>query len=64
MPPLTVVPNFNVLKGDLHSQGSGVEGVVSTFAFQGLPEAFFHGIIITTFNTTHTDLHLSLFQQR
>jgi hypothetical protein len=64
MPPLTFVPNLNVVKDGQSSEDSRLEGVVSIFAFQGSPEALFHSIIEAAPNTTHTDLHLSLLQQR
>ena len=62
MPPLTIVPNLNVLKDGLASQGSRLESVIRTFALQGCPEAlFFHGVVLTASNSTHTDLDLSFF---
>lgn len=63
MTPRTAVPNLNIFKDGQSSQGSCLEGEVSTFVFQGRPETLFHGIVVTASNGTHADLHLSLFQQ-
>ena len=60
MPPLAVVEDFNVLKDGLAGLLPGGEGVtVNEFHFEGAPEGFHRGIVVTVAFAAHGCLGLA-----
>jgi len=63
MPPLTVVPEFNVVEDCLASCGARRKGAVGTFGFEGALETLLQSIVKTATDSAHAQSDMIFLQQ-
>ncbi len=63
MPPLTVVPHFNVLENRLSGVLTGCVAVDHTFGLECCEKALHHGIVIAVASPTHANFNPIFMKQ-